>query len=158
MSTKEASEQRESDLQKLDHELSTMKAQLDGFASSNPTPQTESPLENQNEEMERYEKQVKSLTIEKTELEVEKAGLEEQLVKRDNRLEKIELNLNKRIAECDELIHSLSQEKADHQASKKELNVQKTAIQALGEKFNSDFQNMASKILEEVESRQEHGN
>lgn len=162
MSTKEVFEQRENDLQKLDRELSTMKAQLDasanGFVSSNPIPQAESPIGNQNEEMEKYEKQVKLLTIEKSELELEKSGLEKQLVERDNRLEKMELNLNKRTTECDELIHSLSQEKADHQASKKELNFQKNAMQSLGEKFNSDFQHMASKMLEELEFRQEQGN
>ena len=70
------------------------------------------------------------------------------------RVEVLERDLQRKTLEYDEVAQALSKEKDDHEASKQALYVQKTSIQALGQKFNSDFQHMATKILGELESQQ----
>ncbi len=155
--TKEICDQGERELLKLDTEIIAVKAQLESVEERNSNDlisQQETPIVNRNDETTRLEKQLKALLIEKSELEIEKTSLEKEIVQVNRRMEKVVKDLKKRIIICDELNHALSKEKEDHQALKEKHNIQSTAIQSLGKKFNSDFQSIASKILEELESRQ----
>lgn len=158
MSTKEAFDQRKSELLRLDAELKTIKDQLNTLANTShisaPISQAETPIVIRNGAVEKLEKKVKTLSIQKSELETQTVSLEKQNLQFVKTIENLEKDLKERTLECNGLNRSLSSEKEAHQASKKELADQRTSIQSLGQKFNLDFQNMGIKILEELESQQ----
>lgn len=156
-STKEALEQRESAWLRPDAELTTVRAEPDVEAEAIENDARDQGLEtvpqiiDLSDEVVRLEQQVKALSLEKSELETEKATLEEGNLQMTERMERLEKDLNEKAAECKELNLSLAKEQEEHEASKKKLKVQRTSFEALGKKFNSDFENMATKILEELE-------
>lgn len=155
---KVTADQRAHELQQLNEELVMIKNQLNGSINESPVvesaPQPEKVIIDRSGEVEKLEQQIKILSGEKSDLESDITSLEEANLQVAETIARLEKALEEKTVQNDELDRLLTQEKEAHQASKQQLEEQRTSFEALGKKFNSDFQNMASKILDELESPQ----
>lgn len=111
------------------------------------------PTGSNSPQQEELNRQVSELSHEKSKLEHKKRNLEEENMRLYKKLEILEKNLQEKSARYEELERSHTEELKAHEASKIEIKEQKEAIQALGKRFNSDFQKIGVKILEELESK-----
>lgn len=113
----------------------------------------EVPTVSSSAQQEELNRQVTELSQEKSKLENKKRNLEEENIRLHKKLEIMEKNLQEKSAKYEELERSHADELKAHEASKIEIKEQKEAIQALGKRFNSDFQKIGVKILEELEAK-----
>lgn len=156
-STQEVFEQQENRIKRLNEELFAIKARLESLANKNlvaePMSQSETVIMDRTTEIQDLAQQVKTLTQEKSELASDIARLEEANLRVAGKTARLEEDLNQKVIECSELKRSLSSEKKAHKASQQTLEEHRISLVTLGEKFNSDFENIGTKILDELESQ-----
>ncbi|MCR9249878.1 MAG: hypothetical protein NXI20_05615 [bacterium] len=157
--TKEALANKEIDLPKLETEFTEEKEKPEAEVQQQ-LPATEValvtaevPTVSSSAQQEELNRQVSELSQEKSKLENKKRNLEEENIRLYKKLEILEKKLQENSTKFEELERSHADELKAHEASKIEIKEQKEAIQALGKRFNSDFQKIGVKILEELASK-----
>lgn len=157
--TKETLANKDLDLPQLETEITKEKEQQESEvqpqlpAAEVPQATTEVPTASNSTQQEELNRQLTELSQEKSKLENKKRNLEEENIRLYKKLEILEKNLQEKSAKYEELEQSHTEELKAHEASKIEIKEQKEAIQALGKRFNADFQKIGIKILEELESK-----
>lgn len=142
---KESVNQKEEELRKFSVDLATANTKLkevEKDLDENTTQIFE--LSKDNKELQNLQYNLKT---DKAELLVQKGGLENELVKLSKILDNITEELKVKTTEYNNLNSSLSKANANNEALEEKLLTQKKEIEVLGEKFNTEFENIASKIL-----------
>ncbi len=157
--TKETLANKEIDPPQLETEITEVNERLESEVQPQlPTTEVpqitaEVPTVSNSPKQEELSRQVSELSQEKSKLENKKRNLEEENIRLHKKLEILEKNLQENSTKFEELERSHADELKAHEASKIEIKEQKEAIQALGKRFNSDFQKIGVKILEELEAK-----
>lgn len=147
LSTKEVVTQKETELRKLVSDLATFKTKL---AESEKTiiSQKEN-IDHHTVNNKKLQEQVNAVIVEKSELKVLKDSLNKEILSITEKLTKTSKYLEEKTTEYNNINKLLATEQANNKAMFEKLETQKKEIEDLGKKFNLEFQNIASKILEE---------
>ena len=90
-----------------------------------------------------------TLKTEKAEQKVAKEGVAKELQTALKASDKLKEQLEEKTTDFNEVNKTLATQRANNVALENRLNTQKKEIEDLGKKFNTEFQNIANKILEE---------
>lgn len=161
--TKEALHQRTNEFQRLETDIATIKSQLElqtnedlNKEPTEPIRQFESEMVERSSEINHLTQQIDALTQEKSELASNIESLKAANQQVAGKVSQLEEELKQKVIKCNDLKQALSYEKEAHKKSRKQLHEQKASFEALGKKFNSDFEQMASKILDELETQRKN--
>lgn len=142
---RESVSDKEEELRKFSVDLATANTKLREVEKDLEENATQiSELSKDNKELQNLQNNLKT---DKAELIVQKGGLENELGKLSKIFDKITEELKEKTTEFNNLNNLLSKANANNEALEEKLVNQKKEIAALGEKFNTEFENIASKIL-----------
>lgn len=144
---KENLSQKESELRRYDAGLATFKTKLE--ASNQLTLEKTNELIVQTQSNTTLQKKNFEISIMASELKVSKESIEKENRLMDDKLSSIIMQLEKKNQVLTTVNQQLATEKATNEALVEKLETQDKEIEALGKKFNLEFQNIANKILEE---------
>jgi DNA recombination protein RmuC len=139
--------QKETELRGIDSELAIFKTKLDGVEKT--VTQTKESLDIQSKDNEKLKGIISAIEIEKSVLKLSKDSLEKEAKTIEKKLSKAYADIEKKTTEFNDSNRQLATEQANNKSLTEKLETQKKEIEALGEKFNIEFQNIANKILEE---------
>lgn len=137
--------EKENELRKFSVDLATANTKLKEVEKDFEENKTEiTELSKENKELQSLQHDLKT---EKAELIVQKEGLDKEIDKLSKNLKGITEDVNVKTTEFNNLNNSFSKATAINESLEEKLATQKKEIEVLGEKFNTEFENIASKIL-----------
>lgn len=131
--------------QKFAAEKATLESRLDTVEQN--LGDLENDAKSLKEENKEYERKIGELTTEIERKIVAIEGLERDVQKEEKRNAEISKELKEKTEEFNQVNKELASALANNQALEKNLRTQKKEIEELGKKFNTEFENIASKIL-----------
>ena len=140
-------QQKEEELRKLGADLATANTKLQ--EAEKDVTESKVLLQNVLNESKALSEASNTLKTEKAELKVAKEGLIKELQAAVAANTKLSEQLDQKTHDFNEVNKLLASQQADNKALADKLNSQKKEIEDLGIKFNTEFQNIANKILEE---------
>lgn len=145
--TRENIQNKEEELRSFTGQLATLKAEL-AAAKTNET-QAKQDSKNASETLEKTKQQKSDIDTKMAQLNVEKDGLTREVEKLSQKLSKTEELLEQKTNDFNEVNKKVATLSANNSALEEKLDNQKKEIEEIGKKFNSDFEIIANKILEE---------
>ena len=144
---KDSIQQKEEELRKLGADLATADTKLQ--EAEKDVAESKALLQDALDHNKTLATECNTLKTEKAELKVAKEGVVKELEAALATIQKLSEQLDQKTHDFNEANKVLAGQQADNKALIEKLNTQKKEIEDLGKKFNTEFQNIANKILEE---------